>query len=315
LLARAATRRREMAVRVALGASRWRIVHQLLTESVVLAVIGGGLGLLLAQWGVEVVLAFSGDTIHRATEIELDKQDLAFTLGVSVLTGIVFGVAPALQSSRTDVQEALKDTARSTTGGRHRLRQVLVVAEVSLTLVLLIGAGLLIRSFYRLQQVNAGFVDEHVLSFTVQLPLQKYPNEQKWLSFYHQVLDRLRSLPGIQDLSVTSRVPMSGDDWQSGFQVAGQPPPPPGQGPSMEVSVVGPDYCRTMGIPLLRGRYFSEQDNRLNLSEENLRNLDLDQRLRAGLKTIIVDEEFARRHWPNQDPIGKQVLWSGSGPT
>jgi len=280
-----------------------------------LSLIGGVLGLLIAQWTVDLILVFATDSIPRSTEVGIDYRVVFFTVAVSALTGIIFGLGPALQSSRADLQETLKETPRTAIGGRHRLRQAFVIAELSLTLVLLIGAGLLIRSFYRLQQVNPGFVDEHVLSFTVQLPLQKYPNEQKWLSFYHQVLDRLRSLPGIQDLSVTSRVPMSGDDWQSGFQVAGQPPPPPGQGPSMEVSVVGPDYFRTMGIPLLRGRYFSEQDNRLNLSEENLRNLDLDQRLRAGLKTIIVDEEFARRHWPNQDPIGKQVLWSGSGPT
>jgi putative ABC transport system permease protein len=220
-------------------------------------------------------------------------------------------LAPALQSSRTDVQEVLKETTRSTTGGRHRLRQVLVVTEVALTLVLLIGAGLLIRSFYRLQQVNPGFVEENVLSLRVQLPMQKYPGEQQWMSFYEQVMERLRALPGVKEVSVTSRVPMDENDWQSGFQVVGEPPPPAGQAPSMEISVVGPDYFQTMGIPLLRGRYFTEQDNRSNLSEEKLRNLDLGHRLRAGLKTMIVDEEFARRHWPNEDPVGKQILWGG----
>jgi putative ABC transport system permease protein len=315
MLARAAARQRELAVRAALGASRWRVIRQLLTESLLLFAAGGALGLLIAQWTVDLILVFAADSIPRSGEIAIDYRVLAFTLTVSALTGIIFGLAPAIQSSRADVQETLKDTARTTTVGRHRLRQFLAVAEISLTLVLLIGAGLLIRSFYHLQQVNPGFVDEHVVSFTMQLPLQKYPDEQQWLSFYRSVFDRLRSLPGVQNISVTSRVPMSGDDWQSGFQVVGQPPPPPGQGPSMEVSVVGPDYFRTMGIPLLRGRYFTDQDNRANLNEEKLRNLDLDQRLRAGLKTIIVDEEFARRHWPNQDPLGKQILWAGSGPS
>jgi len=313
LLARAATRRREMAVRVALGASRWRMARQLLTESLLLAVVGGGLGLLLAQWGVELILAFAGNSIPRTGEISLDSHVLAFTLAASAGAGVIFGLGPALQSSRADVQEALKETSRSATGGRHRLRQTLVVVEVALTLVLLIGAGLLIRTFYRLQQVNPGFVDEHVLSFGVSLPELKYPDERQWLNFYQQVTQKLRALPGVQEVSITSRVPMGENDWQSGFRVVGQPPPPPGQGPSMEVTIAGPDYFRTVGIPLLRGRCFTEQDNRSTLSEENLRGLDQRHRLRAGLKTIIVDEEFARRHWPNEDPLGKQILW-GSGP-
>lgn len=312
MLARAVSRQREMAVRVALGASRWRVMRQLLTESLVLAVAGGGLGLLIAQWGVELILAFSADSIPRTSEIGLDNRVLVFTIAVSMLTGIIFGLAPALQASRTDVQEALKETSRGVTGGRHRLRQVLVVAEVSLTLVLLIGAGLLIRSFYRLQQVNAGFVEEHALSFRVQLPVQKYPGEQQWLNFYQQAMEKLRALPGVNEVSLTSRVPMDENDWQSGFRVVGEPLPPPGQGPSMEVSIVSPDYFRSMGIPLLRGRDFTEQDNRSSVNEEKVRNLDLGERLRVGLKSVIVDEEFARRHWPNEDPVGKQILW-GAG--
>jgi len=311
LLARAATRQREMAVRAALGARPWRVVRQMLTESLLLAVVGGAMGLLLAQWGVELILAFGKDSIPRADEIGLDNRVLVFTLAVSALTGVIFGLAPALQSSRADVQEALKETTRGATGGRHRLRQALVVAEVALTLVLLIGAGLLIRSFYRLQQVNPGFVDEHVLSFSVSLPERKYPDERQWLDFHQQVAQKLRALPGVGEVSVTSRVPMSENDWQSGFRIAGQPSPPPGQGPSMEITVAGPDYFRALGIPLLRGRYFTEQDNRSNLSGERLRGLDQRQRVRAGLKTIIIDEEFARRHWPNEDPLGKQILWGG----
>jgi putative ABC transport system permease protein len=311
MLARAAARQREMAVRVALGASRWRVMRQLLTESLLLAVVGGAIGLLLAHWGVGLILAFSANSIPRTSEIGLDQRVLIFTGLISVLTGLVFGLAPALQASRADVQETLKETARSTTGGRHRLRQVLVISEVALTLVLLIGAGLLMRSFYRLQQVNPGFVDEHVLSFSVSVPEQKYPDEHQWLNFYQEVMRRLRALPGVQEVAVTSRVPMGENDWQSGFRVVGQPPPPPGQGPSMEVTLVSPDYFRTMGIPLLRGRYFSEQDNRDKLDEEKLRGLNRQQRMRAGLKSVIIDEEFARRHWPNEDALGKQILWGG----
>lgn len=219
MLARAASRQREMAVRVALGASRWRVIRQLLTESLLLSVVGGALGLLLAQWIIELILAFGANSIPRTGEIGLDSSVLVFTTVVSMLTGIVFGLAPALQASRADVQEALKETARSTTGGRHRLRQVLVVTEVALTLVLLIGSGLLIRSFYLLQKVNPGFVDERVLSFRVQLPVQKYPGEHEWLNFYQRAIEKLRALPGVNEVSLTSRVPMDTNDWQSGFAI------------------------------------------------------------------------------------------------
>jgi putative ABC transport system permease protein len=314
MLAHGAARRRELAVRVALGTPRWRIVYQSLTESLLLAAAGGSFGLVLAEWGVSLILGFSGDSIPRASEIGIDNRVLLFTLASAVLTGIIFGLAPALQAGRTDVQEALKETARGTSGGRHRLRQALVVAEISLTLVLLIGAGLLIRSFYRLQLVNSGFVEENVLSFSVSLPEQRYPDEQQWINFYRQVLEKLRALPGVKEVSLASRLPMGGNDWQSGFSLVGQPLPPPGQRPSMEVSVVGPDYFHAMGIPLLRGRWFTEQDNRAGLSAEKLRGFNQRQRLRLGLKSIIIDEEFARKHWPNQDAVGKQILWAPDDP-
>jgi putative ABC transport system permease protein len=312
MLARAATRQREMAVRVALGASRWRIIRQLLIESLILAIVGGALGLLIAQWGVDLILAFSADAIPRASEIGLDVRVLAFTGLVSVMTGIIFGLAPALQSSRTDVQEALKETSRSVSGGRHRLRQMLVGSEVALTMVLLIGASLLMRSFYRLQEVNTGYVEQNVLSFRTQLSVRRYPKEQQWLSFYQQAVEKLHALPGVSEVSLASRVPMGENDWQSGFRVVGEPEPPPGQGPSMEISLVSPGYFHAMGIPLLRGRDFNEQDSRSGVDDEKIRNLELHERLRAGLRSVIVDEEFARRHWPDQDPVGKQILWGGS---
>jgi putative ABC transport system permease protein len=312
MLARATSREREMAVRMALGASRWRVIRQLLTESLLLAVAGGALGLLLAKWGVKLILTFSANSLPRSNEIGLDTRVLVFTVAISVLTGIVFGLAPALQAIRADVQESLKETARSRTGGRHRLRQFLVVAEVAMTLVLLIGAGLLIRSFYRLQQVNPGFVDEHVLSFRVSLPVLKYAHESQWLNFYQQVIEKLRATPGVKEVGIASRVPMDGMNNANAFRVVG-PPPPPGQMQAMQVCFVSPDYFRALGIPLLRGRYFTAQDNRAHLSEEQLRGLDRGDRLRLGRRTVVVDEEFARRHWPNQDPVGKQILWGAGG--
>src|SRR5262245_8556231 len=313
MLARATARDREMAVRVALGASRRRVMRQLLTESLLLAVVGGALGLLLAEWGVKLILALGASILPRISEFSIDNRALVFTTAASVLTGIVFGLAPALQASRADAQESLKETARSATRGRHRLRQVLIVTEVALTLALLIGAGLLIRSFYHLQQVNPGFVDENVLSFRVSLPAQKYAHENQWLNFYQQVIDRLRALPGVKEVGIASRVPMDGNNNANAFRVVGQAPLPSGQMHSMQVCYVSPDYFRTMGIPLLRGRYFTEQDNRSHLGEERLRGLDRAERLWLGRKAVIVDEEFARRHWPNQDPVGKQILWGAGG--
>jgi putative ABC transport system permease protein len=314
MMARAAAREREMAVRVALGAGPWRVMRQLLTESLLLAAVGGALGLLLAQLGVKLILALNANSIPRAREIGLDYRVLVFTAAVSLLTGIIFGLAPALQSIRADVQEALKETARSATGGRHRLRQVLVVAEVALTLVLLIGAGLLIRSFYRLQQINPGFVDEHVLSFRVVLPVRRYSHENQWLNFYQQVMQRLRALPGVKDVAIGSRVPMDGKNNANAFRVAARPPLPRGEAPpAMQVCFVSPDYFRAMGIPLLRGRYFTEGDDRSHLSEERLHGLSRSERLSLGRKTAIVDEEFARRYWPNEDPVGKQILWGLGG--
>src|SRR5262245_9049492 len=317
LLARATLRQRELAVRAALGASRWRVMRQLLTESALLAVMGGALGLLLANWGIKLILNISPDSIPRADEINLDGHVLAFTMVVSLLTGIIFGLAPGIKTSRVDVQAMLKETARSMTVGRRWLRHSLVIIEIALTLVLLAGAGLLLRSFYLLQQFNPGFVTEHVLSFRMNLPPEKYAGEQQRINFFHQVLENLRALPGAQGVAVGSRVPIDSTGmWQTQFLPVGQAMPKSGQVPSMEVAVVSPDYFRTLAIPLLRGRYFTEQDNRLDLREETLQGRTPFQRMVAGLKVIIVDEEFARRHWPNEEAIGKSVRFSNdsSGP-
>jgi len=310
LLARASTRQREIAVRVALGASRWRIVRQLLTESVLLAAVGGGLGVLLSQWGVEFILAISPDSIPRAAEVELDRGVLAFTAAVSIITGIVFGLAPALQASKVQLHDALKESGRSLAAGRHWARSILVVAETALTLVLLVGAGLLIRSFYHLHQVNPGFVYDRLLSFTVSLPEQKYATLDQQLNFFRQLMDNLSATPGVETVSVSSGLPLGNNGWQSTFTIAGRPRPQPSEMPLMEACLVSPGYFHTMGIPLLRGRVFTEQDNREHLKSKDLTGYSEMERLGAGLNAFVIDEEFAQRHWANnEDPVGKQLIW------
>ncbi len=264
-LARAAARQKEMAVRNALGASRWRIARQLLTESVLLASLGGGLGWLIARWGIKAILAISPEgAIPRVAEINLDKSVLLFTAAVSILTGVVFGLAPALQSSRPDVQEALKETARSATARRRWLRSGMVVAEIALTLVLLAGAGLLIRSFYRLQQVAPGFATESTLRFTVSLPERKYPATEldKRINFFNQIKEKIKALPGVQSVGLSSGLPLGNNGWQTIFTLVGRPDPPLSETPSMEACVADIGYFETLRIPLVRGRLFNEQDNR-----------------------------------------------------
>ncbi|MGH9940397.1 MAG: FtsX-like permease family protein, partial [Blastocatellia bacterium] len=224
------------------------------------------------------------------------------------------GLAPALHSIRTGAQETLKETARSVTGRRHWLRSGMVVAEIALTLALLVGAGLLIRSFFRLQQVNPGFAAESALSFAVSLPERKYPDTalDKRIDFFNQVREKIEALPGVQSVGLSSGLPLGNNGWQTSFTVAGQPAPPPSQVPSMEACVADIGYFETMRILLLRGRWFNEQDNRAHLRPEDLRGKSTIQQFLAGLRAIIVDEEFARRHWPNENPIGRQIRLGAS---
>jgi putative ABC transport system permease protein len=306
LLARAATRQKEMAVRTALGAGRWRIARQLLTESVLLALIGGGVGLSLAPWGVKLILYISPDAIPRAQEIGVDVRVLAFTIAVSVLTGVIFGLVPAWQSGKVDVHETLKEAGRGNTGSRQWLRGGLVVTEIASALFLLVCAGLLIRSFYRLQQVNPGFSYDRLLSFTITLPQRKY-NTQQQSDFYQQLIEKTRALPGVESVAVASGLPLGNNGWQTSFTVEGQPAPPPGQTPLMEACVVSSDYFKAMGIPLKAGRYFTDQDNRQHLASRDLSGLSEEERQIAGLNSIVIDEEFARRHWPNEDAVGKRL--------
>jgi putative ABC transport system permease protein len=306
LLARASARQKEMAIRSAMGAGRWRIARQLLTESVLLSLVGGALGLLVARWGIQLILYISPNAIPRSREIGLDWRVLAFTIGVAFLTGILFGLVPALQAGIVDVHETLKETARSASG-RHWLRSSLVVVEVATTLVLLIGAGLMIRSFFRLQQVNPGFSYEHLSSFTVSLPQKKYPNEEQRAQFFSQLLQNVRGLPGVESTAAASGLPLGNNGWQTSFIVDGKPIPPRAQTPLMEACLVTPDYFRTMNIPLQRGRYFDEHDNRAWLAGRDLSKLNEGERGVAGVNVIVIDEEFARRYWPGEEAVGKRI--------
>ncbi len=308
LLARATARRKEMAIRTAVGASRWRLARQLLTESILLSLLGGAIGLLLARWGIDLILYVSPDAIPRSREIGLDWIVLGFTVGVSFLTGILFGLIPALQAGEVDVHETLKETGRGVSG-RQWLRSSLVVAEVATTLVLLIGAGLMIRSFYLLQKVNPGFSYEHLTSFSVSLPQRKYSTQDAQASFYNRLLENIRALPGVESSAAASGLPLGNNGWQMGFTVEGQPRPPRDQTPLMETCLVTPDYFRAMNIPVLRGRIFNDHDDRSSLNGRDLSKLNENEREAAALNSIVIDEEFAKRYWPNEDPVGKRIMF------
>ena len=312
LLARSTARRKEMAIRTALGAGRWRIARQLLTESLLLSLIGGTIGLLLGRWGIQLILYLSPDAIPRSHEIGLDWKVLTFTIGVSFLTGILFGLLPALQSSDVDVHETLKDTGRGSSG-RHWLRSSLVVVEVATTLVLLIGAGLMIRSFYKLQQVNPGFSFEHLTSFSVSLPEKKYANEDARSQFYTRLLESLRATPGVEAVAAASGLPLGNNGWQTSFTIDGRPTPPRTETPLMEACLVTPDYFKAMNIPVLRGRVFNDHDDRSHLAGKDLSKLDEEQRSILAVKFLVIDEEFARRYWPNEEAVGKRIRIGGDG--
>ncbi|HEX5706320.1 MAG TPA: ABC transporter permease, partial [Pyrinomonadaceae bacterium] len=291
MLARAASRRKEIAVRTALGASRWRIMRQLLTESLLLSLAGGAVGLLLAWWGVDVLSAAVPADIPRVKEIALDRNVLFFTLGVSVLTGLVFGIAPALQASRPDFSEALKEGGRGSAEGfrSNRLRGLLVVTEVALSLVLLVGAGLLIRSFRSLQAVSPGFDARDALTAGVALSTTKYREEAQQAAFFERVMERVAALPGVEAAGGVEPLPMSGNGWQTSFDIEGRPAAPPGERMTSHTRVISPGYFRAMGIPLLRGRALDERDTA------------------DAPKVIVVSETFAKKFFPGEEIIGRRV--------
>jgi putative ABC transport system permease protein len=297
LLARAASRRQEFAVRAALGASRWRLARQLLTESVVLALLGGGLGLLLALWGVDLLSASGAGNLPRATEIGVDARVVAFTALVTLLTGVAFGLVPALQNSAAVPGSALKAAGRgaSASGGR-RLSGALIIAETALALVLLVGAGLLVKSFARLQEVDPGFDHENVLTMRVPLPRARYAKDEQVAEFYRALLERVRSLPGVESAAVANELPFTGRGWPVEVEAADRPVPPAGQSPVADWGIVSPEYFRTMGIPLIRGRALAESDTA------------------AARRVVVVDEEVARHFWPGGEAVGQRLRVVGPDP-
>ena len=300
LLARAAVRQREIAVRTALGAGRWRVVRQLLTESVLLSAAGGLLGLLLARWGVDALVKLAPSSIPRLSEIGINKGVFAFTALVSLATGILFGFAPAIEMSNAHLNDALKEGGRSSTGDvrRHRMRNLLVVSEVALSLVLLIGAGLLIRSFGRLEAVNPGFNPDRLLTMSVHLSGSKYSQDPQVVSFFQQAVEHVRHLPGVRSAGAINFLPLTGMASATGFTVVGRPVPKAGEHPGTEVRVVASDYFRTMGIPLLKGRNFTEHDTQ------------------KSPRVLIVSASLAHRFFPDEDPVGKKLIieWADSIP-
>lgn len=301
LLARAAARDREIAVRAALGASQWRITRQLLTESVLLALIGAGVGLFFAHAALRVIIFLAGNNLPRAAEINLDPRVLLFSGLIAALTGVLFGLAPAWHARRVHLQDALKQAGRGSTSGRAGLRQGLVVGEVALTFVLLAGAGLLLLSFHRLLQVNPGFVGDQVFTFRFSLPDDKYPTGDRLILFGRALLEKVRAVPGVRVASLTSQVPLDEGGWDMLFLIEGRPEPPPHLQPSLQVHLIAPDYFQAMGIPLLQGRDFTEQDVQAR------QGVSSDIEWGVGLNAVIIDEEFAKSYWPNQNPIGQRI--------
>jgi putative ABC transport system permease protein len=295
LLARASRRSREMAVRIALGAGRGRVVRQLLTESLLLAAIGGVAGIVLAQWAVSGLLAMAPPALPRMDGVRLDGTVLLFVLALIVVTGILFGLAPAWHASRGDVTPALNEGARGSTAGTgHRTRRLLIVSEVALALMLLVGGGLLLRTFVELQHVNLGIDPSHVLTGTVQPPRARYDTPEKGVALYDRLLEKAAALPGVRIAALSSIVPLSGGDSDMGFAIEGRPPADnPDQEPVTWYRLVSADYFRAMGITIRSGRGFTPHQ---------------------AEPTVLINETLARRYWPGTNPIGKRVKFSREGP-
>jgi len=296
-LARAAGRGRETAIRAALGASRGRIVRQLLTESLILSVVGGLIGLLLAAACIDLIMKFVPTDIPRIEEVGIDETVLAFSLGLSVLTSALFGLAPALQSSLLDLNEALKDAGRSATGGqrRSRLRSLLIVSEIALALALMIGAGLLIKSFQRLRHTSPGFDPQGVLTGSVSLPSVRYSNDTQKSEFYRRAIERISNIPGVEAVGAIYPLPYGDGGLSSSFTIVGQPDPGPGARPRANGRMITSGYLRTMGIPLIQGRLLTDQDGA------------------DAPKVLLVNETLVRRFFPGQDPIGKRLKLALNG--
>jgi predicted permease len=287
-LARTSNRQRELAVRAALGASRARIVRQLLTESLLLSILGCAAGIALAYVGLDFLLTLIPADTPRSAEISMSPNVLVFSLGISGLAGVLFGLAPALQTSNPDLQSPLKEGSRISTSGGGRLRSLLVVSEIALALTLVISAGLLIKSFWRLQRVSPGFEADHVVSFQLSpADLENAPERAR--TYYRQILERLAQLPGVQSVGGIHLLPMGDSNWDPSLRIEDRPLPAGASAESINWRLVTADYFRTMSIPLLKGRGFTEADN------EN------------GEKVALINETLARKYWPGEDPLGKRI--------
>jgi putative ABC transport system permease protein len=291
LLARGVSRQKEIGVRAALGADRARIVRQLLTESLILATLGGALGLLLAWQGTDLLVALSPAELLGPTHVQVNTPVLLFTLGVSLLTGVIFGLVPAFEATRFELHESLKEGGKNVGGGArsHRLRSGLVATEIALALMLLIGAGLLIKSFRRLQSVDPGFDAKSVLTMTVSLPGWKYDTDPKAIDYFKQAASQLQTLPDVERVGAINYLPFSGPHAGTNVEVEGRPKPPPGQDLNTGVCVTDANYFRAMKIPLKEGRLFNEQETT------------------EARHVVVVNETFARKNLPGEDPIGKRV--------
>ncbi|HEX8140383.1 MAG TPA: ABC transporter permease [Pyrinomonadaceae bacterium] len=293
LLARATSREREIVIRAALGAGRNRLIRQLLTESVLLSVLGGAMGLLLAMWGIDLLQSLKPANLPRLSAVRVDSTVLLFTLALSVVTGLVFGLVPALAASRLNVNEALKEGGRSATAGsaRHRFSNLLVVSEIALALVLLVGAGLLIKGFWRLRTVEPGFATDHLLTMRLELPEARYKEIPKQTQFRERALEAINALPGVE-AALVSEIPLGGDSLFHNFLIEGRPPIAPGEEPELYSRTIAGDYFRTMKIPLVRGRDFTTGD-------------------REGAPLVgVINEAMARQYFPDQDPLGARLRWA-----
>jgi putative ABC transport system permease protein len=291
LLSRAAARQKEIGIRAALGASRWRIVRQMLTESLLLSLFGGAAGVVIAIWGMHGLLSLAPKDLPRITEVSIDSRVLVFTFAITLLTGLGFGLVPALQASKVNLNETLKDAGRgSTEGGRRQIiRSSLVVLEIALALLLLVGAGLMVKSFVRLQNVDPGFDPNNALTLKISLPRTKYPEPDQRSAFYQELIEKVSVLPGVEAVGASVVVPLSGDDYVLGFSIKGRPPYPAGTDPSTNYYSVNADYFKAMGIRLLKGRLFTAHDTK------------------DAPHVAIINETMAKKYFPDEDPIGKFI--------
>jgi predicted permease len=301
LLARASARERELAIRVALGAGRWRLLRQMLTESVLLALAGAAGGIFLSVWGLEVLKQIGARTVPRLAEVNVDLAVLIVTALVAVGTGMLFGLIPAFASAKPELTEALKEGGRSSTTGvrRNQVRNSLVVAEIALALVLLIGAGLLLKSYARVQNIDPGFDRRNILTAELDLAETKYPQRESpdynhgaaMTNFWNEALRRIRQLPGIEAASLTIVLPLSGSNTDSSFAIEARELRPNEPGPDEELRIIAPDYFKVLKTPLLRGRFFADSDNA------------------DAPKVVIVNDALAKKYWPNDDALGKRITF------